>query len=55
MVPFVLAGSGIWAVTGVVLLVAGAPDGWLWTCLAGVLVGLAALPVLAWHDRHRGR
>lgn len=53
MVPFGLAGTGVWAVVGVVLLVAGAPAGWLWTCLAGVLVGLVMLPVLVVHDRRR--
>lgn len=50
MVPVALAGSGIWAVVGLALLAAGAPDLWLWTCLAGFLLGLAALPVLAAHD-----
>ncbi|MPZ26338.1 MAG: DUF2530 domain-containing protein [Micromonosporaceae bacterium] len=53
MVPVVLAGTGVWGVVGVVLLIAGAPSGWLWTCLAGVLVGLAGLPVLMVHDRRR--
>jgi hypothetical protein len=53
MVPFALAGTGAWLVAGLVLLVTGAPDGWLWTCLAGVLAGLAGLPVVARHDRHR--
>ncbi|MGH3681017.1 MAG: DUF2530 domain-containing protein [Natronosporangium sp.] len=53
MVPFALAGTGVWAVVGVVLLVAGAPSGWLWTCLAGVLLGLVMLPILVVHDRRR--
>lgn len=55
MVPIALAGTGIWAAVGLVLLLAGAPSGWLWTCLAGLLLGLVALPVLIGHDRRRVR
>jgi len=55
MLPFALGGIGIWAVIGVGVLVAGGPVGWRWTCLAGVLLGLAALPVMVVHDRRRHR
>jgi hypothetical protein len=55
MLPFALAGTGIWALAGLVLQVSDAPASWRWTCLAGVLLGLAALPLLAVRDRRRRR
>lgn len=55
MVPFALAGTGVWAVVGVVGLAVDAPRGWLWTALAGGLLGLALLLLMAVHDRRRGR
>jgi Protein of unknown function (DUF2530) len=55
MVPFALAGTGVWAVVGVVGLAVDAPRGWLWTALAGVLLGLALLVLMAVHDRRRRR
>jgi hypothetical protein len=55
MVPFALAGTAIWAVVGLVLLAVGAPDEWLWTCLAGFLLGLALLALMVVRDRRRPR
>jgi hypothetical protein len=55
MVPFVLAGTLLWAGVGLALLIAGAPTGWLWTCLAGFLLGVAAAPIMVIHDRRRSR
>jgi Protein of unknown function (DUF2530) len=53
MVPFALAGTGVWVVVGLVLLVAGAPEEWLWTCLAGVVLGLALLVPMIIRDKRR--
>lgn len=59
MVPFALVGMGVWAVAGVVLLpfhgwlADHGHTGWLWTCLAGVLVGLPGLAVMLRHDANR--
>lgn len=61
MVPFALAGMAAWAIAGVVLLffrdqlVEAGREGWLWTCLAGVLWGLPGLAVMMRHDSHRRR
>jgi O-antigen/teichoic acid export membrane protein len=55
MAPFALAGTGVWAVVGVVGLAAGAADWFLWTAFAGVLVGLALLGLMLVHDRGRNR
>ncbi|MFD0740832.1 DUF2530 domain-containing protein [Phytohabitans flavus] len=62
MVPFAVAGTAGWAVAGLVLLVFfrgwlednGHTD-WLWTCLAGFLLGFVGLVVMVRHDRHRAR
>lgn len=55
LLPFAVAGTGIWAVAGLALLAAGAPDGWLWTCLAGFLLGLGWVALTAARDRRRRR
>jgi hypothetical protein len=55
MVPFALAGMGAFGVAGVVLLLAGAPDEWLWTCLAGFLLGIPGLLTMLRHDANRRR
>ncbi len=53
MVPFALGGIAAFAVVGVILLLAGAPDRWLWTCLAGVLSGIPGLLTMLKHDANR--
>ncbi|ROP30636.1 uncharacterized protein DUF2530 [Couchioplanes caeruleus] len=55
MVPFALAGIAAFAVAGVILLLADAPDDWLWTCLAGLLLGIPGLITMLRHDAHRRR
>jgi hypothetical protein len=55
MVPFALAGIAAFAVAGVVLLLAGGRREWLWTCLAGVLLGIPGLLTMLRHDANRRR
>jgi hypothetical protein len=55
MVPFALAGIAAFTVAGVILLLAGAPESWLWTCLAGVLCGIPGLLTMLRHDANRKR
>jgi hypothetical protein len=55
MVPFALAGTAAFAVAGAVLLVVGAPESWLWTCLAGILCGIPGLLTMLRHDANRRR
>lgn len=55
MLPFALAGTGAFIVAGLVLLLAGAPDSWLWTCLAGALWGIPGTITMLRHDAHRRR
>ncbi|MGH3647412.1 MAG: DUF2530 domain-containing protein [Micromonosporaceae bacterium] len=57
MMPFAVAGTVLWALAGLVLLVfreelvTSGRASWLWTCLAGVLAGL--LGILTMHTRAR--
>jgi Protein of unknown function (DUF2530) len=59
MVPFAAAGIAIWAVLGSVLLAAPGwarehgHTRWLWTCVAGVALGLPGLFLMIRHDRNR--
>ncbi len=61
MVPFAVGGIVIWAILGLVLLpfrhqLADNDHGWwLWTCLAGFLVGFPGLAVMIRHDANRRR
>ncbi|GIG90833.1 DUF2530 domain-containing protein [Plantactinospora endophytica] len=62
MVPFAVAGIVVWAVVGLVLLIffrdwlaAHDREHWLWTCLAGFLVGFPGLAVMLRHDANRRR
>jgi Type II secretory pathway, component PulF len=62
MVPFAVAGTVVWAVVGLVLLVffgdwlaAHDREDWLWICLAGVLSGFVGLAVMLRHDAERRR
>ena len=59
MVPFAVAGIVVWAVLGLVLLTFhgwlsrhGHLD-WLWTCVAGFLLGFVGLAAMIRHDRQR--
>jgi len=59
MVPFAITGIAAWAVLGLALLpfhgwlARHGHTNWLWTCLAGFLLGFAGLAVMIVHDRHR--
>jgi hypothetical protein len=55
MVPVVLVGTAGWGVAALVLLAGGAPTGWVRICLAGCLLGIPMLALMAGHDRRRGR
>jgi uncharacterized protein DUF2530 len=55
MVPFALAGMAAFAVAGIVLLLVGGRREWLWTCLAGVLLGIPGLLAMLRHDANRRR
>ncbi len=45
----------VWAVVGIVLLLADARDSWLWTALAGFLLGIPGLLTMLRHDANRRR
>ena len=59
MVPFAVVGIVIWAVLGLALLpfhgwlARHGHLNWLWTCVAGFLLGFVGLAVMVVHDRHR--
>jgi len=61
MVPFAVAGTVAWAVLGLVLLPLHGwlsrhgHTNWLWTCLAGVLLGLVGTAFMIRHDAIRAR
>jgi hypothetical protein len=55
MVPFAVIGMGVWAFVGGIMLIASAPESWLWTCLAGFLLGIPGLLTMARHDANRRR
>ena len=55
MVPFAVGGMAAFAVAGVVVLIAGGPDEWLWVCLAGFLLGIPGLLTMLRHDANRRR
>lgn len=62
MVPFAVAGIVIWALVGLVLLIFfrdwladNDHTDWLWTCLAGFLLGFLGLAVMLRHDANRRR
>lgn len=61
MVPFAVGGIVAWAVAGLVLLafrdalVEQGHTDWLWTCLAGFLLGFPGLAVMLRHDANRRR
>jgi hypothetical protein len=53
MSPLALGGIAIWAVAGLVLWIADAPDSWVWICVAGFLLGFPGWASMRVHDRHR--
>jgi hypothetical protein len=59
MVPFAVIGTAVWAAIGLALLPFRGwlhdhgHTNWLWTCLAGVLLGIPGLYLMIRHDRHR--
>jgi len=55
MVPFALAGIAAFGVAALAGWLAGAPDVWLWTCLAGALWGIPGLLTMLRHDANRRR
>jgi hypothetical protein len=57
MVPFAVGGMVVWAVVGLVVLAffRDGRENWLWTCLAGFLLGLPGLAVMIRHDANRRR
>ena len=55
MVPFAVAGLAAFAIAGVIVWLAGGPDSWLQTCIAGFLVGIPGLITMIVHDRNRRR
>ncbi|GAA2892202.1 hypothetical protein Acy02nite_63520 [Actinoplanes cyaneus] len=55
MVPFALAGLAAFAVATLIMWLAGAPDDWVDTGVAGFLVGIPGLITMIVHDRNRKR
>ena len=57
MVPFAVGGIVVWAVVGLVVLAffREGHDSWLWTCLAGFVLGFPGLAVMLRHDANRRR
>lgn len=53
MLPFAVVGTLAWAVVGLVLLAADAPARWQRMCLAGFLLGLLGIALMALRDRRR--
>jgi hypothetical protein len=59
MIPFAVIGIAVWAVLGLVLLAFRGwlsdhgHTNWLWTCVAGVALGLPGLYLMIRHDQHR--
>lgn len=43
--PVVAAGTALWALALVVVLLTGSPREWAWVCACGVGLGLLGLPV----------
>lgn len=55
MAPVVTVVTLGWLIAGAVLWATDAPSEQRWTSLAGILVGLVLLPVMALRDRRTGR
>lgn len=57
--PMIWVGTAVWFVALCALLVAryvfdATPPIWLWTALAGTVLGLLGMPIMAW-QRHASR
>lgn len=53
LTPVVMIGTGAWGVALVVMIAVhlssnGAPTTWLWTCVAGFVLGFLGLGIIAW-------
>lgn len=46
--PFAVLGTVAWVVAAVVLALQGMHGVWLWTCVAGALVGLGGMSLMHW-------
>ena len=61
MLPFAVGGTVLWAVIGLALLPfrhrldAAGHSSWLWTCVAGFLIGFPGIAVMLRHDAQRRR
>lgn len=55
MVPFAVAGTVLWILVALALLVSGASAELLRTSLAGVVVGALLTALMVIRDRHRAR
>jgi hypothetical protein len=55
MVPVAVAGTALWAVAGLAVLIADGPAGWQRICLAGFLLGLPGIGIMVIRDRRRAR
>jgi hypothetical protein len=61
MVPFALAGMGVWAVVGLIFLAirptlaAHGHENWIWICVAGFLLGVPGLALMLVRDARRRR
>ena len=53
MVPFAVGGLAGFVGAALIVWLAGGPDRWLQTCVAGFLVGIPGLITMIIHDRHR--
>ncbi|MBK1785397.1 DUF2530 domain-containing protein [Prauserella sp. ASG 168] len=46
----VIIGTAIWIIAFVVLLIAGADSGWVWTAVAGAGLGCLGGAIVAWQS-----
>ncbi|MFL6240409.1 MAG: DUF2530 domain-containing protein [Actinomycetes bacterium] len=53
-VPVIVVGTVAWAIALIVLLATGTDSWWRWACLAGFLLGVVGIPVMARYQRVHG-